>query len=69
MSTLALKKSNSAPVAVEWLQGLMTRLQNYRAYRNTVNELSGLSDRELADLGLNRSIVKRVAFQATYDAN
>lgn len=69
MSTLALNKSNSASVAADWLQGLKTRFQNYRMYRNTLNELSALSDRELADLGLHRSILNRVAFQAAYEAS
>ncbi|WP_424987832.1 DUF1127 domain-containing protein [Microbulbifer sp. S227A] len=68
MSTLALKKSNSAPVAADWLQGLKTRFQNYRVYRETLNELSALSDRELADLGLHRSMLRRVAHQAAYEA-
>ncbi|MDU9002549.1 DUF1127 domain-containing protein [Sedimentitalea todarodis] len=69
MSTLALKNSNSAPGAAEWLRGLLTRIQSYRVYRRTLHELSALSDRDLADLGLRRSILKRVAYQAAYEAN
>ncbi|WP_170478821.1 DUF1127 domain-containing protein [Ruegeria arenilitoris] len=40
------------------------RFRRYRVYRQTVNELSALSNRELADLGLNRSMIRRVAMQA-----
>ena len=35
-----------------------------RVYRQTVEELSNLSDRELADLGIHRSIINRVALHA-----
>ncbi|MEY8840828.1 DUF1127 domain-containing protein, partial [Cribrihabitans sp. XS_ASV171] len=34
-----------------WVDGLGTRIARYRLYRRTVNELSALSGRELADLG------------------
>ncbi|NOD34705.1 MULTISPECIES: DUF1127 domain-containing protein [unclassified Ruegeria] len=44
-----------------------TRFARYRMYRQTVNELSSLSNRELADLGLHRSIIRRVAMQAAED--
>lgn len=38
----------------------------HRVYRNTLNELNGLSGRELNDLGLNRSMLKSVALEAAY---
>lgn len=40
-------------------------------YRRTLNELQALSGRELADLGLHRSMLKRIALEAAYgvDAN
>ena len=38
----------------------------YRKYRDTLNELDNLSERELDDLGLNRSDVRRVARNAAY---
>lgn len=38
----------------------------YKMYRATVNELQGLTGRELADIGLNRSMIKSVATEAAY---
>jgi len=47
---------------------LANRFAAYRTYRRTLAELNSLSVRELDDLGLNRSMLKRVAMEATYDA-
>jgi len=43
-----------------------TRFACNRVYRQTVSELSALSNRELTDLGLSRSTIKRTAFEAAY---
>lgn len=47
---------------------LMSAASDYmdrrRAYRTTVRELSSLSTRELADLGLSRSMIRSVALEA-----
>ncbi len=37
-----------------------------KIYTTTVVELENLSNRELADLGLNRSSIKSIAFEAAY---
>lgn len=42
------------------------RFAQYRTYRQTVQELSSLSDRNLADLGLSRSMIKGVARETAY---
>lgn len=42
-------------------QGLLARLQSWLQYRRTIRELSRLSDRELADIGLERSDIEAVA--------
>ncbi|SMR71266.1 Uncharacterized conserved protein YjiS, DUF1127 family [Aliiroseovarius halocynthiae] len=45
-----------------WKENFATR----QTYRNTVKELSALSDRELYDLGINRSSIRLVARMAVY---
>lgn len=39
---------------------------NWRLYRRTLSELQALSSRDLADLGLNRSMLRRAALEAAY---
>lgn len=38
--------------------------QNWRSYRNAVTELSGLTNRNLADLGITRADIRAVARQS-----
>lgn len=44
------------------------RLDLYRRYRRTVEELSHLSDRELADFGLDRHRIRETAREHVYGA-
>lgn len=44
----------------------LQRLDDYRAYRRTISELSRLNAHQLADLGLHRSEIARVAREAVY---
>ncbi|GGA55748.1 DUF1127 domain-containing protein [Nitratireductor aestuarii] len=45
---------------------LIQNIRNWRRYRETVNELSRLSNRELSDLGLARSDIPYVARKASF---
>ena len=61
----------SAPTAlpVRALYAFETFKKNMRdraMFRKTVSELNALSDRELHDLGLNRSMISDVARNAVY---
>ena len=41
--------------------GIAKKLTNWRKYRETVNELGRMTDRELSDLGIGRTDIRRVA--------
>ena len=43
---------------------IIDNFRNWRTYRQTVSELSRLSNRELADLGINRGEIRAVARRA-----
>ncbi len=42
------------------------RMEQYRTYRRTLHELSILSERELCDLGIHRSMIRSIASEAAY---
>lgn len=48
------------------LQSVMQWLGRIGRYRQTLNALAELDDRALNDLGLQRSSIKSVAYQAAY---
>src|SRR5471032_3261173 len=50
------------------LLSLIRMIQAFRDYQRNVSELSQLSDRELADIGLDRSDIPRVA-AGTYNGS
>ncbi|HWV54833.1 DUF1127 domain-containing protein [Pseudorhodoplanes sp.] len=39
-------------------------LRQWRAYGNSLQELSRLGDRELADIGISRSDIPRIAWES-----
>ena len=45
---------------------LSQRWQSYKVYRSTLNELRSLSTAELNDLGLNPSMLRRLALEASH---
>jgi len=49
-----------------WVHTMREQASRYHVYRRTVNELSALSTRQLADLGLNRSSLRTTAYRAAY---
>ena len=62
------RQTTARPNRVAGLVGeLNQRVQRYKTYRRTLEELEQLSDRELTDLGLSRSMIRAIAYRAAYD--
>lgn len=47
--------------------GIREQMERRKLFRETLRELSSLSNRELTDLGLSRSMIRRIAYQAAYE--
>lgn len=47
-----------------WRADWAEKAAKRKVYRATFHELNALSDRDLADLGLHRSMIKNVAWEA-----
>jgi uncharacterized protein YjiS (DUF1127 family) len=60
------KRGNDARTKDETrnIMNLIRNYRNWRRYRDTVNELSRLSNRELTDLGISRAEIVTVAQRA-----
>ncbi len=48
--------------------GIREQMERRKLFRQTLRELNSLSNRELNDLGLSRSMIRRIAYQAAYEA-
>ena len=49
------------------LVAIINFLQSWRRYNASLNELNQLGDRELADIGISRSDIPRIAWEAAKD--
>lgn len=61
-------RSKSAPKGLlartrekDMTMNIAQKISSWRKYRETVNELGRMSDRELSDLGIGRADIRRVA--------
>jgi uncharacterized protein YjiS (DUF1127 family) len=45
---------------------LVRFIQSWKSYNRSLSELSRLGDRELADIGISRSDIPRLAWQAAH---
>jgi uncharacterized protein YjiS (DUF1127 family) len=43
-------------------------LSDYRLYLATMRELQQLSDRDLSDLGIHRTLIREIAYESVYGA-
>ena len=53
-------------ILVERLNTLREKMATRAIYRATVAELNTLSARDLADLGIHRSSIRSIAYEAAY---
>lgn len=51
---------------IETTKSLAARYEQHKMFRTTLNELQGLSARELADIGISRSMIRGIAYEAAY---
>ena len=58
--------AHDAGFVTRFVTGLVERYKQYATYRNCVSELAALSDRELRDLGLHRSMIRSLAYEQAY---
>ncbi len=49
-----------------FVANIRTAMQRRRVYKKTYAELAQLSTRELDDLGISRSMISRLAYEAAY---
>lgn len=65
-NTTSVQSGLSARIATLMVD-LRARRARRKVFRDTVRELSMLSERDLTDLGLARSEIRRIAYQAAYE--
>lgn len=53
----------------EFRAAMADRYAKYTVYRTTLDELAGLTNRDLTDLGISRSAIKGIATEAAYGKN
>lgn len=46
--------------------GITAALRQRQVYLTTLRELSSLSDRDMADLGIHRAMITEIAYEAAY---
>jgi uncharacterized protein YjiS (DUF1127 family) len=68
---MAYVNSRSASVSIldrfaSIVKVLKEAVERRRVYVRTIQELNSLTDRDLSDLGLNRSLISEVAHKAAY---
>lgn len=63
--------ANNASIARGQSAGFLAQIATYwrrsAKYRQTYNELNALSDRELSDIGVARSLIAEIAAEAASD--
>lgn len=71
MAYLSQKQTATHSSVLTWIGGVWAdyreAVRRRAIYRQTFSELNALSNRELADLGLHRSMLRRIAWTAAQE--
>lgn len=68
MANIAANTEFARPAGFGFFSDLSKAFADWRLYRRTLAELQGMSDRDLADLGVSRLSIRDIAFDAVYRA-
>ena len=68
MSDISISTAVRTGRVAKAYRGVVQGFAQYNVYRVTLSELQNLSDRELADLGIHRSQIRSIAYNAAYAA-
>ena len=68
MTTLTTTNNTTTwPDIKGWFKNYIRKSAQQRAYRQTVKELSNLTDKELRDIGLTRGDIHSIAMETHFD--
>jgi uncharacterized protein YjiS (DUF1127 family) len=68
LNTIHRHSAGSERKRTTMFASLIRFIHQWKQYNRSLNELSRLGDRELADIGINRSDIQAVAWQASHPA-
>lgn len=63
--TFSVQGTMGDKIATLWAYAVEARTKRF-VYRQTMRELNDLSARELADLGIHRSMIRRISYESAY---
>ena len=66
MAQVTHTRSIHLPSFAEIMEAIRTRRARNRVFRQTFNELHSLSNSELADIGIHRTMIRGLAKEAAY---
>lgn len=66
MTQVAILDDGAGFLGADRRSGLARSWADYKTYRRTLAELRALTDRSLADLGMDRTALNTIAHQAVY---
>lgn len=69
LSDLSLQQPDTVPTATEALRKMLAAFRKWRQRRKAIADLHALSDRSLADIGIERSEIKSIVVSGSRDVS